>query len=300
MKKAICAASILFSSLCAGVAAADEIEIPLNNSNGADNFLYNNDPLVNFGPNGIYYYDNRGNALDKGRPIIRVDVASLPDHCKITRVEYRLWLSTYTFIDVNNANATVPWDFGFYPMKVEWDEYGSNWIERMPGVPWSAPGMVAGVDYESSPAASLVVSSPSNRYIAWDITALYNSWVTGARPNYGFHLRGPTGNPLLTTSTGDTTDGVFSGLASEYDDDFRRPQLVITYITGPCPCPADFNGDTQVDDADFVIFANSYNLLDCTDPTMPAGCPADLNGDGFVDDTDFVEFVSAYNTLICP
>jgi len=66
------------------------------------------------------------------------------------------------------------------------------------------------------------------------------------------------------------------------------------------PCPADLNGDTQVDDSDFVVFVVAYNILDCTDPAMPAGCPADLNNDGFVDDADFVAFVNAYDQLICP
>jgi hypothetical protein len=65
-------------------------------------------------------------------------------------------------------------------------------------------------------------------------------------------------------------------------------------------CPGDFNSDNQVDDADFVLFANAYNVLDCTDPTMPAGCPADLNGDDLVDDADFVIFAAAYNDLLCP
>ena len=65
-------------------------------------------------------------------------------------------------------------------------------------------------------------------------------------------------------------------------------------------CPGDFNADTFVDDADFVIFAPAYNLLDCADPAMPAGCPADLNADGFVDDADFVIFAAAYNDLVCP
>lgn len=65
-------------------------------------------------------------------------------------------------------------------------------------------------------------------------------------------------------------------------------------------CPADLNADSLVDDADFVVFAAAYNLLDCTDPTMPAGCPADLNNDSFVDDVDFVIFVAAYNELVCP
>jgi hypothetical protein len=68
----------------------------------------------------------------------------------------------------------------------------------------------------------------------------------------------------------------------------------------PASCPADLNGDTFVDDADFVLFATAYNILDCTDPTMPADCPADLNGDDFVDDSDFVVFASAYNELLCP
>jgi hypothetical protein len=66
------------------------------------------------------------------------------------------------------------------------------------------------------------------------------------------------------------------------------------------PCPADLNADTFVDDADFVLFAEAYNLLDCADPTMPAGCPADLNADGFVDDADFVLFAAAYDALLCP
>lgn len=65
-------------------------------------------------------------------------------------------------------------------------------------------------------------------------------------------------------------------------------------------CPADANGDGQVDDADFVVFAAAYNLLDCQDPDMTPGCPSDLNGDGTVDDGDFVEFVQAYNALVCP
>ena len=56
----------------------------------------------------------------------------------------------------------------------------------------------------------------------------------------------------------------------------------------------------QVDDADFTLFVQAYNILDCADPAMPASCPADLNNDGAVDDSDFIVFVVAYNALICP
>lgn len=66
----------------------------------------------------------------------------------------------------------------------------------------------------------------------------------------------------------------------------------------PLECPADFNNDDVVDDADFVYFAAAYNDLVCPEP--PAMCPADLNGDGIVEDSDFVIFVAAYNELLCP
>ncbi|MBS0190225.1 MAG: hypothetical protein U0573_04870 [Phycisphaerales bacterium] len=65
-------------------------------------------------------------------------------------------------------------------------------------------------------------------------------------------------------------------------------------------CTGDLNKDGFVDDADFSIFVNAYNTLDCADPIMPAGCPADFNRDGVVDDTDFVLFVGPYNDLLCP
>lgn len=65
-------------------------------------------------------------------------------------------------------------------------------------------------------------------------------------------------------------------------------------------CAADFNCDGQVDDADFVVFVMSYNVLDCFDPAMLAGCRADVNGDYAVDDADFVVFVAGYNELVCP
>ena len=58
------------------------------------------------------------------------------------------------------------------------------------------------------------------------------------------------------------------------------------------PCPGDFNGDGQVDDADFTLFVAPYN--DLVDPR------ADLNGDGNTDDADFVIFLASYNALVCP
>ncbi|MGH7243804.1 MAG: dockerin type I domain-containing protein [Phycisphaerales bacterium] len=71
-------------------------------------------------------------------------------------------------------------------------------------------------------------------------------------------------------------------------------------ITVQLPCPADLNGDRLVGDADFTMFAQALDLLDCSNSSMTAGCPADLNGDGVVDESDFVVFVGAYDVLVCP
>ncbi|MFN9976341.1 MAG: hypothetical protein ACK58T_41230, partial [Phycisphaerae bacterium] len=63
---------------------------------------------------------------------------------------------------------------------------------------------------------------------------------------------------------------------------------------------ADHHGDGFVEDADGVLFAHAYNILDGADAAMPPGCAADLNADAFVDDADFVLFATAYNELLCP
>ncbi|MGH7244991.1 MAG: hypothetical protein ACREJD_16370 [Phycisphaerales bacterium] len=66
----------------------------------------------------------------------------------------------------------------------------------------------------------------------------------------------------------------------------------LEYAVRHAPCPGDLNGDGEVDDADFVLFATYYNNL--VDPR------GDLNGDGLTEDTDFVIFAGGYDVLVCP
>jgi len=80
--------------------------------------------------------------------------------------------------------------------------------------------------------------------------------------------------------------------------DFSTFQTILIHLHEPCP--ADFNSDRMVEDSDFVLFANAYDMLDCSDQSMPLRCPSDMNRDGFVDDADFVLFASAYDMLLCP
>lgn len=63
--------------------------------------------------------------------------------------------------------------------------------------------------------------------------------------------------------------------------------------------PGDLNLERLLDDADFVLFVQSYNVLDCADPAIRPPCEADLNGDLVVDDSDFVVFVGGYDGLLC-
>ncbi|MGH7242624.1 MAG: hypothetical protein ACREJD_04335 [Phycisphaerales bacterium] len=88
------------------------------------------------------------------------------------------------------------------------------------------------------------------------------------------------------------TTGTLTNLEQRWDDLLVQQQHL--------SCKNDFNDDTYVDDTDFVLFANAYDILFCNDPDMPAGCPADLNSDGFVDDADFQVFGQAYDALVCP
>ncbi|MBS0198247.1 MAG: DNRLRE domain-containing protein [Planctomycetes bacterium] len=225
---------------CAFVASAQAgvVDVPLNDSNSGDNFLYNNGANTNFANSGLFYYDARGAALDRARPIIRFNLASLPAGAVVTNAVLQLKLQQYTFINVNNGNATVAHNFSVYPMLTDWSETTSTWNERSAGNTWSTPGMAAGVDYGATAVDTLSVSAlDQGNYLSWNITSLYNSWVSGASQNYGVHIHGPTGNPNLVTATGDTTDGVFRLYNTEYADDAFRPHLVVTYVV-PSPASA--------------------------------------------------------------
>lgn len=91
------------------------------------------------------------------------------------------------------------------------------------------------------------------------------------------------------------SDGSYALLGIVDDGDPISVNRVVSFrLAGDVDstCPADLNDDGVVDDADFVRFAESYNLL--LDPV------GDLNQDGVADDGDFVLFAAAYNELVCP
>jgi len=89
-----------------------------------------------------------------------------------------------------------------------------------------------------------------------------------------------SGGPLGAAAWNQRTDGAWL-MANALD-----------YAVRHKPCPGDFNGDGQVDDTDFVLFAGYYDAL--VDPR------GDLTGDGLTEDIDFVIFAGGYDALVCP
>ncbi|MBX3380835.1 MAG: DNRLRE domain-containing protein [Phycisphaeraceae bacterium] len=233
-RQGLCLALLLGAGLCAGAQGAVTTVI-LNDGNSGDNFLYNNGATTNFANSGLFYYDNRGGANDSARPVIQFGLAGLPGGAVISNVQLQFKLQQYTYIDSNNGNASVTHNFSVHQMLTSWSETTSTWNERSTGNAWSAPGMAAGADYAAAALSTIAVnSSMQGTYLSWDITSLYNSWVSGANQNFGVCIQGPAGVANSLAANGDTTDGVFRLYNSEYADDTFRPLLVITY-TVPSP-----------------------------------------------------------------
>jgi hypothetical protein len=191
-----------------------------------------------------------------------------------------------------------------------WDDFGaalSTWPSSAGSMylgnvaSWSIPGS----DITSGAFGTHAYNGP-----IFDVTiplpASQRPTLAGARSFVlGFTLSEANTGVMETDQTGPSDRGLSpfylpSGWRAMNTFDGLVTGRYAVALWGEALCPGDLNSDNQVDDADFVLFAGAYNLLDCADPAMPSGCPADLNTDRFVDDADFVLFATAYNELVCP
>lgn len=147
---------------------------------------------------------------------------------------------------------------------------------------WNSLG--AGVQFDGVEAASgaefALLPNVLDAWAVFDVTASVRDMVANPASNQGWVLA-PTGG-----------DG-WRFLSSETAALADRPTLEVTFIQPVCS--GDLNGDGFVDDADFSLFAQSYDVL----VVPPASAFADLNQDGAVDDADFVAFAAQYDALLC-
>lgn len=172
--------------------------------------------------------------------------------------------------------------------------------------------------------------TPAEGFASATVSALSRIWIDFTLPSArAWHIdpgsaTGSEGNTLVVLSRGADQifaySGDFSGAHGQLEAGAYRLAITATadiqsdgvsnetsgaYSVGLSlgelnPCPADFNHDNVVDDFDFLIFVNEYDVLLCDAPDMPAGCVCDLNSDGMVEDTDFSLFIVAYDALVCP
>ncbi|MBY0112772.1 MAG: CRTAC1 family protein [Phycisphaerales bacterium] len=152
-------------------------------------------------------------------------------------------------------------------------------------------------------------TSGVNRSAIGAVVRLTSNGVTQVRQNIAGSSYSATEDPRLHFGLGASTaiDRIEvlwprRGSVASRTQVFTGPFAADTIIdlSPNALCLADLDADRAVDDADFVLFAASYNLLLCSDTGQPADCPADLNSDGVVNDADFIRFAQAYSGLVCP
>jgi len=101
--------------------------------------------------------------------------------------------------------------------------------------------------------------------------------------SYSWHVTTPTANFCYLRITS-VNNSEISDISDAY--------FSITPHTPPCP--ADFNGDGNVDDVDLAIISANFGDNGC------AECDGDLDGDGDIDGDDLAQFLAAYVLHDCP
>lgn len=163
----------------------------------------------------------------------------------------------------------------------------ANGIARWNGNSWQAVG--------NSPSfyTNAIALLPDGRIIS-DASGLLWSWNGKEWTSFA----DPTDGGVEDCAVG--PDGTLFVGGSFFSIGGQRNAHFARFGIDPACCPADLDRDDLVSSADFVIFADAYDLLLCADPLMPAACPADLDRSTRVDDDDFTLFVRAYDDGLCP
>jgi hypothetical protein len=155
----------------------------------------------------------RNGILDRG--LLRFDLTSLPANAVIQSADLRL---TLTRVPRTPADS----NFSLYRVYKPWGA-DASWADATTGVPWSAPGGLAGVDYASSSSATGFVigggvydfgpSAP----LAADVQA----WLADPGTNQGW----------LFQSESETSLGSARHFGSS--ESAQPPQLLLQYTTPP-------------------------------------------------------------------
>ncbi|MBS0190155.1 MAG: kelch repeat-containing protein [Phycisphaerales bacterium] len=270
----------------------------------------------------VYVYQPGGTPLAAGKPVIQSITSNGDGSYHLTGTGLNGLSEGASYGDDLQMNSNYPLvrclhsnGNTYYGRTFNWSSTSVMTGNKVLSTEFTFPSMpagsfqlvVVGNGFASDPAApGSVASNPGNKVgcpggsVSFSVTgagtpSLSYQWRRGATnlTNNG-HYSG-VNSPVLSISglTAADAGSNYNCVVSNAVGSSASNNASLSY------CAADFTCDLQVDDSDFVAFANAYNLFFCTDPGMAAGCPADLNSDGIVDDSDFVLFADAYSQFLC-
>lgn len=170
-----------------------------------------------------------------------------------------------------------------------------------PSVPVILPAVISDLQFIASsltPNLQWVAGATAGQ--TQSVTVYSGTEITRSGKVYEIHdLSAATTNTVIPANELSWGTTYVWTIATVTPDGYAYSQLG-SFTTRNPTCPWDLTGDELVEDADFSLFVQSYDLLDCGDALMPANCAADFDNNGVVDDIDFTAFVAAYNFLLCP
>jgi tRNA A-37 threonylcarbamoyl transferase component Bud32 len=148
--------------------------------------------------------------LTPDRLLFRFDLTGLPANIRIVSATLTLKVELW-------GNQSLPGAAVAYRALVPWDAATANY-----GVPWSAPGLAAGIDYDSVPLD--LVPVPDSGPLTFDVTEAVRAWAERGQPNYG----------LVVMMSADSHNMAHHWvMMSEQADAADRPTLAVVYEAGP-------------------------------------------------------------------
>lgn len=173
--------------------------------------------------------------------------------------------------------------------------------------PWAKAGQVAGWD-------AFLADENSNDYEGWFDAGGATRAMTGANGGVlegTINLVGEFGSlpPSIRLAVGAYANPDGGALVAssqvpgslDNDGNLESNEWIVVELCTLTPagcCPADVNGDTELDVLDFLDFIDSFGT--CDGQTAPcagsSGVDADFNGDTTVDILDFLDFFDAFGT----
>jgi len=188
-----------------------------------DTYLYQGDPVHRYCSQALLNVGYR----QQYAGLLRLDVSSLPVTTDVRRAVLRLHAAGW-WEDGHNI------DLGAYVISRTVDVCQATWAEAQTGQPWVAGGCNdVHVDRRETPEAS-VTTAGVHRWYELDVTQAVRGWVSGALPNNGL---------LLRSLSSDAQVLLFA--SSDYSEPTLRPQLIVTYLTGPTPTATPTNTPTR-------------------------------------------------------